>query len=906
MKIAISGVRVLALRLWGALRRRRADDDIARELSLHLEMAEEELRRRGHSPEEAARLARVRFGGPDRALERMRDQRGLPPLDAFWLDIKLGLRMLRKHLGLTLIGGLAMAAAMTIGAAAFQLWHSATETTLPLDDGGRIVVIQSWNPATGTGVPASIADFEHWRETLHSVEDVGAFRQTERVLTMGDGATIREWVAQTSAAGFELARVAPLFGRFLLEEDDAAGAPPVLVIGYDAWQSMFAADSDVVGRAVQLDGVFHTVVGVMPEGFGFPVNHQYWTNERPGAADRVVVFARLAPGATLASAQAEVELAGLHDPAPVPDTGQALRPRVVPYVIGIIGDPRAGMALFLPLALPLLLIPPGVNIAILVYARTVARQGEFAARTALGATRGRIVAQVFIEVLVLAAGAAVLALALSPKLLDVILAKTLFGRPPFWMDFGFSYATIGYAAALAVVAASIAGAIPAMRATGRWTLAGLHSLGARSVPRLGSLWTALVVVQVALAAATLPAVSEIAWAISGPAIVGPRFAPEEYLTASLSMDASQAEAVRFAGLRNELVRRVTALPGVGAVTLADALPSQESMLRLEIERPAIDGDGESVRRRDETQRQGATAAFNRVDLEFFEAFDVGVLTGRGFTVADFEPRSDAIIVNRTFARRILGDENPLGQRIRVRDADDAGGGEALVSETQPWLEIVGVVEDFSAEGGRRTFYRPLPRVLDSVPVPDGTALVRSVSLAIHAAPAVLPDLPDRLHEIVAQLDPALRVDSVVTLDVRYEAYWLEDRFLASSLAGVMLVVVLFSAAGVYTLLAFAVVQRRREIGIRSALGAPPRALIAGIFRRVFVPVCGAAVVGGLAALAIDHYFSPILFEFREGGRPLPWVLPAAEALILVIGLLVVAAPARRALRIDPVEALREG
>lgn len=892
-----AAIREWTLRLWGLLRGRRADDDIARELSLHLEMAEDALRRRGHSPAEAARLARAGLGGSAQALERMREQRGVPPLSAFWLDVKLGSRMLRKHWALTLIGGLAMAAAITLGAAAFYLLHAALGTTVPLDEGDRIVVIQPWDPATVSALPATVADFERWRNGLRSIDDIGGMwvdrRGIARDLVIGNRAPVPVGVAEISAAGFRLARVAPLLGRFLLDSDEAAGAPPVLVIGYDAWQSTFAADPDVIGRTVQLDGVFYTIVGVMPEGFAFPVNHQYWTSPRPDAGDHVIVFGRLAPGETLESAGAEVRLAGLEDTR-APDGSEPLRPRVVPYIAGLIGEPGFWIRLLVPLAIPLLLIPPCANIAILIYARTVARQGEFAARTALGATRRRIVAQVFIEVLVLALLAAGLALALTPKLADFLRVSATPGtsRMPFWMDFGFSYATIGYAAALAVAAALIAGAVPALRATGRWTLAGLHALGARSVPRLGRLWTSLVILQVALAAATLPVVTEIAWAISGPAIAGPTFAPDEYLTAGLNPDAG-ADATRFRAARDELGRRLAAEPGVIGITYSDSLPSQEAILRVEIEQR---NGAESA------EHRFAMAAFNRVDGEFFDAFGVRLLTGRGFTAADFEQDRDAAIVNRSFARGIFGDGNPLGQRIRILAGDENGASDN--GQPRQWLEIVGVVADFSADGGRPAIYRPLtdaPRIEGAGPGPAVAS-----SLSIHAERGVLPALPERLRTIAEAVDADLQLQAVVGLDVRYESYWLQDRTIAVALAGVMLGVIALSAAGVYTLMAFAVVQRQREIGIRSALGAPPWRLVAGIFRRVLVPIAVAAVAGAAGAVLIDHYLSPALFELREGGRPLPWVLPAAEAFIVLIGLLVVAGPARRTIRTDPVATLRDG
>jgi putative ABC transport system permease protein len=813
----------------------------------------------------------------------------LAQFDAFRLDIKLGLRVLVKFWGLTLFGGLAMAMAITLGASIFELLRVATGTAIPLDDGDRVVMIQPVDAQTQQTRRASVEDFERWRMDLRSVEDVGAFRTMERDLMTANGPAPPVPVAEMSAAGFDLARVAPLRGRFLLPEDERSGASPVLVIGYDAWQSTFGGNADVVGQTVQLDGVFHTVVGVMPEGFGFPLNHQYWMPLQANTVERVAVFARLAPGASLEMAQAEVESLGLLDPDAPADA--RLRPRLVPYVVGILGAMPAITAL-VPLILPLLLIPPCVNIAVLVYARTVSRQGELAARTALGATRGRIVGQIFVEVLILSGLAAGLALIATPKVVEFISEATTPGtRLPFWMNFGLSYTTIGYACALAVVAALIAGAIPALRATGRLTLACLHTLGSLAQPKLGKLWTTLVLLQVALSMAVLPIGSEIAWTLYGPTPAGLRFAPGEYLMANLSVDPqSSVDAVRFGEVRAALVRRLQAEPGVTGVTVANGLPSQESQIRVQAE---------------VTGAVSATA-FNRVDLEFFDTFNTRVLTGRGFDASDFEPESNTAVVNLSFARRVLGHGNPIGRRVRfvAAGADD---GTPSTERYGPWLEVVGVVEDFSAEGGRRALYRPLPRIPEAVPVSSNVAdsPAPPLKLAIHTGPTIPAALPGRLREIVALLDPNLRIDPIGTFDVLWESFWIEDGTIASVIAGLLLGIVSFAVAGVYTLMAFTVVQRRREIAIRSALGATPWRLTTGIFRRVLVPVIVGASLGGLAALFAEYYWSPLLFEFREGGRALPWSLPAAEVMLITIGFLVAAGPARRALNIQPVEDLRD-
>ncbi len=887
-------------RLWGTLWRNPSDRDLERELTFHLEMAEEDLRRRGHSPGDAARVARVRFGGSAQALEALRDQRGFPWVGGFWLDVKLGLRMLRKSWGLTLVGGLAMTIVIGIAAGTFSFLHTVFGSTVPLDEGDRVVALMTWDAAANRRSRPSLHDFERWRDALRSVEDVGVFRTVERSLVTADGpADEPVSIAEMTASGFQLARVPPLLGRPLVEEDERDSAIPVVVIGYDVWESRFSADPAVVGHRVRLGSTVHTVVGVMPEGFAFPVNHRFWTPLRADPSDdardegpEVFVFARLAPGVTLEGAQAELTTIGLLPSAAGPETTERLHPRVVPYTLGLTssGDGEEpwmrSLILFL---VTLLLVPPCANIAILVYARTVTRQEEFAMRYALGASRGRIVVQLFVEALVLAAGAAGVALVLVRLFFRLVPLSG--GDDPFWMDYSdVSFTTVLFAAGLAVLAAMIAGVVPALQATGRLVHSGLRALGSRTGMQLGATWTALVVAQVAFSVAVLPAAVEFAWGTLRPGILGPGFAAEEFLTVRLAMDretppSTEAEAdqrpfaSRFGDLQAELVRRLEAEPGVLEVTVSAAVPGREPWAGIEVDEvpPPVGvlSDDPSF----------FWVRFNRVDDVFFDVFDVPLLTGRRFDAGDLEPARAAVIVNWSFAQHLLGDGNPLGRRVRYIRAI---GGPA--SASGPWYEIVGVVADLPANTGARNMYHPM--------APGQT---HPVSLALRVEPTSA-SVAGRLREIATALDPTLRVEELRPLDEVYRQIQLSNNLGTFALAAVMLSVLLLSAAGLYALMSFTVAQRRREIGIRSALGAQPRRLLAGIFRRALGQVAVGVVVGVLAALILGAYL-PIE---EMGGWNVPGVLPAAAALMIAVGLLAAAGPARRVLRIDPAEALRDG
>ena len=867
-------------RIRNFLRPAASEVDFEQELEAHLAMAEEDKVRRGMSPEQARREARLDLGGAAQLREAARAARGLPWLETFWLDARLGLRMLRRFWGLTLVGGLAMAVTIGLGAAIFTIWATFAATRLPLDEGDRVVAIQPFDKAAQrihreTPVP----DFRRWRETLRSVEQVSAMRSIDPAVITREGGIGSVHAAEMTASGFQLARVQPLLGRPLMEEDEREGADPVAVIGYELWQSGFSSDPAVLGQRIQIGDTRHVIVGVMPEGFRFPMDQRLWTSlrtnpvgeVRPGSTD-VFVFARLVPGATLEAAHAEVTTVGLlpHDAAAGP--AAQLEPRVVPYAAGILPTVNrdrwlAGVIFLLG---ALLLVPPCANIAILVYARTVTRRDEFAVRTALGASRGRIVMQLFVEVLVLAAGAGMAGFLLARQLSDwlsrLVLPTMGSGNLPFWMDLEPSLATVLCVAGLSVLAAAIAGAVPAFRVTGRWRRSGFLEFGHRSTaPRLGKTWTALLATQVALSLAILPSGMEMIWGIFRPTILGPGLPVEEFLTAALVMEGDSS---RFENLRKDAVRRLTSEAGISGVTV--------SAVKL-LEEPSADIEVEG------SDAQDAQARFNSVDDRFFEVFAVRFLAGRGFDASDFGPGRTPVIVNRSFVREVLGESDALGRRIRYRETEHT----RQATPPLEWHEIVGVVEDFPRSNDDPTMFHPM------------TKAPHPVSLTIRA-PSGIGLAASRLREVTLRLDPRLRVGRLRSLE---EMYWQRrsfDHMFGFMLGAVMLIVLLFSMAGMYTLMAFIVAQRWREIGVRSALGAQPQRLLIGIFGRAAVPLFIGAIAGCAMALRLQS-FLPIA---EAGGRNIPGVVPAAAVLMIVIGLVAVAGPARRALRIDPIEALR--
>ncbi|HEV2130734.1 MAG TPA: ABC transporter permease, partial [Longimicrobiaceae bacterium] len=517
------------------------------------------------------------------------------------LDFKLGVRMLIKYPGLTLIGGFAMAVAVAVGAIGFEAISEVLDPAIPMEEGDRVVSLQYATDNPGNPERRVLHDFVAWREELVSVEELGAFRTAEHNLVLGEGSPEPIRVAEITASGFRLARTPPLLGRYLIPEDERDGAPSVVVIGHDAWQSHFAGDPDIVGRTIQLGTTPHVVAGVMPEGFRFPVSHQFWTPLRadPLAYERLqgprlYVFGRLAPGVTLQEAQAELTTIGQRAAAAYPETHERLRLVVLPFAYEHLDleHPfvRAGLRI-LQLLVGGLLVVVAVNLAILQYARTVARLGEIAVRSALGASRRRILAQLFVEAFVLSVVGAIAGLVLAKVVLDwARLQFSIVNDIPYWIDLDISAGTVLYALGLAVLAAAIMGVLPGLRVTGSRLYANLRELGGGTGARLGRVWTSLIVAQVAIAVAVLPLAVFTVWQVVRMEVAEVGFPPEEFVVGSVELnepatttggapgDGSELES-RFRARQLELMSRLAAEPGVSAVTFSSAIPGVDGPSR---------------------------------------------------------------------------------------------------------------------------------------------------------------------------------------------------------------------------------------------------------------------------------------------------------------------------------------
>ena len=887
----------LALRAFPAAQRNHYAAEMIDAFDRELAVRLREGRRRALWFIAAAWLDAARAGLGERRYQRNKGrlsrQGGAMRIGMSWLDVKLGVRMLARFPGLTIAGGLALAIAIGIGAGWYDFAGDLFRPTIPLPGGDRLVEIEMRDAAANQEERRLLHDFLAWRRDVRSIEEIGAFRTLERNLTLGDARPEPVTIAEINASAFRLTNVPPLLGRPLLESDELPGAPPVVVLGYPVWKGRFAGRTDVVGQTVQLGRTKTTVVGVMPEGYAFPINHRMWTPMQlrssgyaPLEGAGIRVFGRVAPGTTQAQANAELTTLAERTAKSNPATHAQLRPRVLAWGGESPGD-RSWFELaltHLPIALVLLIAC--ANVGTLIYARTSTREAEIAVRYALGASRGRIVSQLFVEALVLASGAAVLGLAGANAALKWGMTAYYSGQSaamPFWIKPGLKPMTVVFGAILAVVGAALLSVLPALKITGARAQAQLKNLGVGgSTLRFGWMWTSVMIFQVTLTMiCIIPAtgISEEAWRDRR---IREQFPAREYLAARVALDrdspaAGEETAAAFAArvdeTYRELERRLAQEPGVTAVTFADRLP----------------GMGVAVRRAEvEVAAEGAPLAIpnlwmTAVGPKFFDAFRVPIVAGRDFHDGDRAAGATTVLVNEAFARRYFNGSSPVGRRVRLASGDAAS--------PQPWLEIVGMVRDI---GMTPTDLGEAPYVFRAVSPATASPLVMGIRVSGDAT-ALAP----RLRAIALDLDLALRLDDVRSLD---ELAWRQDlpqMVVAGAITTVVGLGLFLSAAGIFSLMAVSVSRRTREIGLRTALGASQARLLRGIFSRALVLVGSGVALGNLVLVLIIWQSDEVVLKEMWGG------LVFTSSVMLAVGLLACVEPARRALRIHPTDALKE-
>jgi putative ABC transport system permease protein len=827
------------------------------------------------------------------------------------VDVRLGLRTIVRTPWLSAVAVCALAIGIPVGLAPMHA-VDALERPLPGDPDGRIRTLCFWRDTVHEH--ATAGDYALWRTSLRSFGALAAYRLTTVNLDAKSGvagASLSVPGIETTASTFEILRTPAMLGRVLRADDEKSGAPGVVVIGHDLWRAQFGGDPDIVGRPLLIGGAPFSVVGVMPPAFRFPTSHQLWMPLRladdgggPRSGAALVVFGRLSDGVTPESAQAELQTltsslaagdlsrqssSGTTDLSRRSSFGpeaDRLRATVLPAWHLTFGFPSPGGLRALPefAFIQLLMLAPlfvaCVNVGLLILAQTSTRASEFAVRTALGAGRGRILTQVFVEFLVLAvvaAGVGLLILDWLPGRLLTTLGITL----PYWIDTGLNAATVLRGLVLAAGCAVIAGVVPAIRMTGRSIDANIKRARAgRSGHRLGGLSSVLIVIDVAVAVVAIGVAGGLWGKVqatkSRASIDGIR--AEEVLSVTLSVPSSDRHQV--ARTQAALVERLRGEADVRAVTFATALPRMDHPVRL----MEVEQDAAAV---------AAAGPFKvrtaRIAIDFFEQLEQPLVAGRGFDSRDLKQDAGTIIVNTTFAARAFGTTNPIGRRVRQATTDRAPVG--------PWLEIVGVV-------GHLGVHALTPSEDDGVYFPLAEGEVNPVRLAIWARgdPAVLAP---RVHELARAADPTAVIAMPIPLDEMFEGDWYFLR--AFVVAALLLVGVLLSlaASALYAILSLVVSQRTREIGIRVALGADRWGIARDVATRAVVQIGVGVLLGLPFAGALSYEF----LELTGAGGSVPGAVAMTSVLgvsvLLLVSLTACTVPTLRALRIAPMDALRK-
>lgn len=904
----------------------KIDRDFDDEVEAHLAEATDEHLARGLSPQEARYAALREFGGVTQVKQVHREMRVRGFTFMNWLDFKLGGRMLVKYPGLTVVGGLAMAFAILVGIVIFQFAGLFLYPSLPLPNGDRIVQLNLQDVVESDYEPRALFDFVSWRDSLRSVTNLGAWRDATRTLIVGDGDARPVFLAEMSSVGFTVASGQPLMGRVLTPADEAPAAPSVVVLGHELWRERFGSDPNVLGRTVQLGGDHPTVVGVMREGFSFPTSHELWVpmktalmDQAPRSGPAITIFGTLAEGETLETAQAELTTYGRRAAVEQKPTHERLEPRVVKYadMMALNGGEEGAFLLIVYFFIGMLVVLMCGNVGLLLFARAASRESDLIVRTALGASRGRIVAQLFAEALVLGSLAALVGLAGAAVILNnwaMTFLEINLGRLPFWFDLSLSPVTIVAAVVLTVLAATVAGVMPAMKITrGMGDRLKQSTAGAGGL-RFGGVWNVVIVAQVAVTV-IFPAV---VWfenlQLGRMQNYNPGFATDQFLAVSIesdaivqdpaiidatidgskaALDAATVERnARTAVTLGELGRRVAAQAGVTGVSFVETLPGAGNPeRRIEMGYDAA----EAADRGADALTPIRYSAVVEADAAYFDVVGAPILAGRGLTAADAEPGANVAVVDQAFVDNVLHGRNPIGQQVRfVRPGNPAG--------PTDWYSVVGLVGNLDAgvpyrKGPFAGFYvAGTPERFDDV------------HMLVRVAGGDPMKVAPQIRQVAAAVDPSLRLVNLQRVSEASDGMlWIIRLWMAITVA-MSSVAMLLSLAGLYAVMSFTVARRTREIGVRVALGGSRSRILFAIFRRPFVQM-GLGVLAGITFIAV----MTALFPYSDGpgageaeGLTISAIAMQAgyAVLMLAVFLLACVVPTRRALGVEPTVALR--
>ena len=807
-------------------------------------------------------------------------------------DLRFAIRQLRKSPGFAVTTTLTLALGIGATTAIFSLVNTVLLRPLPFPEPDRLLWVSQLDQSVGVpGIPESLSypDFFDWRAQNHSFDAISCYRHDSLTLT-SSGTPQQLETQMVSSEFFRVLGVNPALGRGFVMDDEKPGTH-VAVLSHEIWQSSFGGAGDIVGRAITLDGLSYTVVGVMPKGFEFPIQNPppaLWTTLADDAvgnraataargADMLNAVARLKPGVTISQATADLSLIARNIAAQYPESNKTYTAALVkPELEDLVGNTRLALNVLFAAVVFVLLIACA-NVAGLMLARASRRRSEIAIRSAMGATRLEIMRQVLVESVFLSLCGGALGIALSVVLLRTMLRfvpQTL----PRLDQVAVDATVLGFATAASIFTGVLFGALPAWRMSKLDPALALRE-GTRSVTSgrgQHRLHNSLVIAETAVGLVLLVGAGLLIRSFVRVMNVDPGFDPRNVLTASLNLPDSQYHGLKKVQFYDELLPRLAALPGVQSVAAGWPIPLGRGNFSISFSiegRPVAKGDQPSE-------------ALSTVTPDFFRTLRIPVLSGRAFLRTDDSKSMPVIIINQAFARKYFPGEDPIGKHIQP----DLGDGILA----HPMRRVVGLVADvkrksITAENAAQ-FYLPYAQAVITSPPLEIRTLGDPVSLV------------GPLRAQLAQIDSNIPLYRVRTLEDYVSQSAAAPRFQTLLITFFAVMALLLSAIGLYAVLSYMVAQRTLEIGLRIALGAQRSDVLRIILRRGLVLAASGLAVGIVVSLLLTRFMAGLLY----GVRPFdPLTFAGVSMVLLLVSLLASTAPAYRAARLDPMNTLRE-
>jgi predicted permease len=809
-----------------------------------------------------------------------------------WQDARYAVRLLWKDRWFTAVAAVALALGIGVNTAVFTIVNAILLRGLPFERPDRIVALGSLD-ARGRPTGVSKLDFLDWQASSKSYSTLAMFLGAPMNLTEDGPAPEQYNGTYTAATLFPLIGVQPVMGRAFTVDEDRPGAQPVALIGHTLWKNRYGSDPAILGRAIKVNSLICTVIGVMGPDMRFPVNADVWlpfAQLPPEARDpkrdvrNTNVIGRLKDGVSIAQARSELETIAATLARDNPTTNKDIRATVTSFNDRVTGPPLKLLLYALSGAVAFVLLIACANVANLLLARSAGRAREIAVRSSLGATRGRIVRQLLVESVLLAAIGGVLGLGLAVagvRMFDRATAAPELGKP-YWMTFTLDPIVFTYLAAICVVTGIVFGLAPALQVSKTDVNEVLKEAGGRSAS--GSVrarrWTgALIVTEIVLTLVLL---------------AGAGFMMRSFLTlyrADIGADTSRVLTMRVfmpltkyprpdtrAVLVDRLEERLRGVSALQAFTLTTNPPMFGGFLR----QLSLQGRPDTTDRRPEVTMVGITSGY-------FDTLGIRPLRGRVFDVADGTPGHESAIVNQRFVAMHLGADDPIGRQITLYDAAPSAQQSAPRTAT-----IVGVVPSIRQRG----FQDPEPDPV--VYLPYRSDPQRFVTLMVRG-----PGDPGRLTALVREearaVEPDVPLFGIFTLDALLAQQRWPFRVFGSMFAIFAAIALVLSAVGLYAVTTYSVAQRTPEIGVRVAVGAEPLHIMWLVLRRALIHLAIGLPIGIAGALAVGRLLQSVLVA--TAGRD-PVTVAAIAGLLIAVSLVACFWPARRATRLDPVSALR--